>query len=269
MKTIVDGNNILHSSFHVVKFRATTPDQFIKEFLKRFASMKREHPDLILVFDGKNNTEKQSKELDTYKADRGNLTKEAARIFSATRTLLRFTGYRVIHEHGVEADQVIATLALNAAEAGEDVLIISNDKDFNQLINDKIKVYDPRNKEFRDKKFVVKKFGVTPAQFAFYLTLNGDKIDGVAGLEGCGPVNTVKLIKKFGTFKNAVATLSDCSFELPRYEKMFVEQMAHLKSCYKVVKLTKLKKDFKVSTGKKNMYSFSLVTCAGVASSRE
>lgn len=253
MQTIVDGNNILHSTYHVAKFRAKTPDQFIKAFLIRFNSMNKQYENLTLVFDGKNNTKEQSAELESYKAERGTLDKDVAKLFSAVRTLLRFLGYKVIHEDNVEADQVISTLALQAAERGEEVLIVSSDKDFNQLINKLIKVYDPRYKELRDHNFIVGKFMVKPSQFAFYLTLAGDKVDGVPGLEGCGPVNAVKLIHKFGTFKKACAALSGSSFELPRFEKLFFEQIAKLKKCYKVVKLGKLETEFKVSSGKVNM----------------
>ena len=250
MITIVDGNNILHSTYHVAKFRAKTNEQFIKAFLVRFQSFQKKYKNLHLVFDGKNNTEEQSKTLASYKADRGSLEPEVAKMFLATRNLLRYMGFKVIVEHGVEADQVIATLALQAYEAGDEALIISTDKDFNQLINSKIKVYDPRFDVLRDTKFVTNKYKVKPSQFAFYLTLHGDGIDGVSGLEGCGPVNAVKLVQKYGTFKNAVNQLSECSFELSRFEKMFVDQIEHVKKCYKVIKLKKLEQPIKISKGK-------------------
>ena len=80
-----------------------------------------------------------------------------------------------------------------------------------------------------------------PSQFAFYLTLAGDAVDGVPGLEGCGPVNAVKLINKYKTFKNAYDTLNNSSFALDRYDKLLNDQLEVVKRYYQVVKLKKLK----------------------------
>ena len=240
MITIVDGNNILHSSYHTAKFRAESDDQFIKAFLIRFESFKKKYENLHLVFDGKDNTAVQSQLVDTYKEGREK-EKNQIRIFLRTIRLLKLLGYPVFHEDGVEADQVIAHLALTAKEAGDSALIISNDKDFNQLVCRQIEIYDPRAKVTRDVKFVTSKFGIKPSQFAFYLTLAGDAIDGVPGLKGCGPANAVKLINKYKTFKNAYNILSNSSFALDRYDKLLNDQLEDVKRCYQVVKLKKLK----------------------------
>ena len=251
MITIVDGNNILHSSYHVAKFRAESDDQFIKAFLTRFASFSREYSNLHLVFDGKDNIAEQSKLVDTYKEGREK-DKRQTKLFLRTITLLKLSGYTVYHENGVEADQVIAHIALTAKDSGDEALIISSDKDFNQLICKQIKVYDPRAKVTRDTKFVKEKFGIKPSQFAFYLTLAGDGIDGVPGLRGCGPANAVKLIEKYKTFKNAYRILNSSSFALDRYDKLLCEQLQDVKCCYLVVKLRKLKQEPAITHHKRN-----------------
>jgi 5'-3' exonuclease len=191
------------------------------------------------VFDGSEAKRTQQESLKDYKSNRVSQEDHVYESFNACRTCLKHLGYKVIHKKTKEADQTIATLALQHAEDGEDVVIVSNDKDFNQLINDRIKVYDPITKTMRDKQYVIDKFKVTPSQFAFYLTLIGDKVDNVSGLHKCGPVNAVKLVKKYKTFKKAVTLLSESSFALDKFEQMFVDQINHLKNCYKVVKLVK------------------------------
>jgi DNA polymerase-1 len=251
MITVVDGNNILHSSYHTAKFRAESDEQFIKSFLIRFESFKRKYQNLHLVFDGKDNTAEQSQLIDTYKEGRVK-DKKQIKLFLRTIYLLKALGYSVYHEDGVEADQVIAHLALTAKEQGDSALIISTDKDFNQLICKQIKVYDPRAKVLRDNGHVVAKYGIKPSQFAFYLTLAGDTIDGVPGLKGCGPANAVKLIQKHKTFKNAYNTLRNTSFALDRYDKLLNEQLEFVKSCYQVVKLKKLSIEPRMILRKRN-----------------
>lgn len=245
---IVDGNNILHSTYHIAKFRAQSDDHYIKAFLMRFKSIKRNFGDLHIVFDGKNNKDSNIAILSEYKSNRESLAKNIANLFNTTKRLLKYSGYKIVNTDGFEADQIIASMALKSAENGEEVIVISTDKDFNQLISDKIKIYDPRVKEYRTKEMILEKYKVEPSQFAFFLTLNGDSIDGVSGLPRCGPVNAAKFIAKYKTFKNAVQTLSESSFALSSWDSEFVKHLDHLKNCYKVVKLKKLDVDFSVSS---------------------
>ena len=112
----------------------------------------------------------------------------------------------VIEEGGVEADDVIGTLAVRAAEDGADVVIVSPDKDFQQLLSDKISMFRPA---YRGEAFDMvtadtfrEKFDLEPVQFIDMLALMGDKADNVPGVHGIGEKGAMKLLKEYGTLEN-------------------------------------------------------------------
>ncbi|WP_437230070.1 DNA polymerase I [Planctomicrobium sp. SH661] len=116
-------------------------------------------------------------------------------------------GYRipVISHAGWEADDVIATLAVKAAEAGMDVRIVSNDKDLRQLIGPRIKIYHIRKKQFMDEQHLLEEWGIAPNQVIDFQSLVGDSVDNVPGVPGIGPKTARTLLEKFGSLEGVLA----------------------------------------------------------------
>lgn len=108
-------------------------------------------------------------------------------------------GLPVLRVSGVEADDVIATLALQAVDQGLDCLIATGDKDLAQLVSERIILVDTMNDRVLDRPGVLEKFGVAPERILDYLTLVGDKVDNVPGVPGCGPKTAVKWLDQYGS----------------------------------------------------------------------
>ena len=106
---------------------------------------------------------------------------------------------------GVEADDVIGTLASNAAVDGINTLISTGDKDLTQLVAPEIRWYNTMNNELLDEAAVVEKFGVPPSRIVDYLALVGDPVDGVPGVPKCGPKTAVKWLEQYGSLDGVIA----------------------------------------------------------------
>ncbi len=119
--------------------------------------------------------------------------------------IIQAMGLPLISLSGVEADDVIGTLAIQAAAQGMDTLISTGDKDFAQLVNGHITLINTMTNTVLDRQGVIEKFGITPEQIIAYLTLVGDAADNVPGVPKVGPVTAVKWLNQYGTLANIVA----------------------------------------------------------------
>jgi DNA polymerase-1 len=202
--------------------------------------VQRLHQNACFVYDSPKGDQTNKSILEGYKGDRGNLTREKAAIFKATKALLRASGRRYASHPFYEADQLIGTYALHLYEKGEEVKIVACDKDFNQLVKRQgLYIYDPLKHSVRTYEDIVNRYEVRPEQFAMYLTLLGDKIDSVPGLVGCGPKTAVELVKRFK--KYSIARKEIFKVEKPKkVEKAFQDNIELLDKCFKVVKLGKI-----------------------------
>jgi DNA polymerase-1 len=118
---------------------------------------------------------------------------------------VRLLGWKVLNVPGVEADDVIGTLACLATERGLRTVISSGDKDLSQLVNDNVVVIDTMNDRRRDAAGVEAEFGVPPRLMVDYQTLVGDAVDNVPGVDKVGPKTAVKLLLEYGSLDNLVA----------------------------------------------------------------
>ena len=99
---------------------------------------------------------------------------------------------------GVEADDVLGTLAVQAVAVGWDVVIATGDKDLAQLVSDRIHLINTMTKTVLDREGVFEKYGVYPECVIDYLALMGDKVDNVPGINKCGPKTAAKWIAEYG-----------------------------------------------------------------------
>lgn len=137
-----------------------------------------------------------------YKANRQDLDPDLAEQLPFVENLTKSLGICTAAKKGFEADDVIGSLAKQGEEKGYSVVIVSGDKDFAQLINKNICMYDIHREFIYDSKGVLEKWGVQPEQMIDYLALVGDSSDNIPGVRGIGPKGASKLLLEFKTLKN-------------------------------------------------------------------
>jgi DNA polymerase-1 len=133
------------------------------------------------------------------------LAKQIEPIHEAVRAL----GWPILMVDGIEADDVIGTLAVQAVEHGMQAVISTGDKDLAQLVNDHVTLINTMSNEKLDRAGVIAKFGVPPERIVDYLTLIGDSVDNVPGVDKVGPKTAVKWLAQYGTLDQIVANAKD------------------------------------------------------------
>jgi DNA polymerase-1 len=147
-----------------------------------------------------------------YKAQRAEMPDALRRQIDPLKELTRAMGLVGIEQDGVESDDLLAAQAVALARDGHDVVIVSSDKDFAQIVGDKIKIMLPPPSanpklgwRLLDAAGVAEKFGVPPAQIADYLALVGDTSDNIPGIDGVGPKTAAKWLAEWGSLEGVIA----------------------------------------------------------------
>ncbi|MDO9189130.1 MAG: 5'-3' exonuclease H3TH domain-containing protein, partial [Sulfurimicrobium sp.] len=211
MKTLllVDASSYLYRAFHALpdlRNRHNEPTGAIYGVLNM---LRRLHQDYqadysACIFDAKGKTFRDELYPD-YKAHRPSMPPELASQIEPLHDSIRAMGWPLLAVEGVEADDVIGTLARIGAEAGMRVVISTGDKDIAQLVNKHVSLINTMSNEALDEDGVTAKFGVTPENIVDYLTLIGDSADNVPGVEKVGPKTAVKWLTQYHTLDNLVA----------------------------------------------------------------
>jgi DNA polymerase-1 len=145
-----------------------------------------------------------------YKANRTEMPPDLAQQLPFIRRSLEAFRIPIVQSEGFEADDVIGTLARQAAEQGHDVFVVSNDKDMLQLVTGKVKVLNPvKDNLILDRDKVVEVLGVPPEQVIDVMALRGDSIDNIPGAPGIGDKGSVELIQQFGSVEAALDHASE------------------------------------------------------------
>ncbi len=140
-----------------------------------------------------------------YKANRPPMPDDLRAPVEPLLTLVQALGLPLLRVPGVEADDVIGTLARQGAAAGMDVLISTSDKDFAQLVDQHIALVNTMSGSRRDREGVIEKFGVPPESIVDLLALMGDSIDNVPGVDKCGPKTAAKWLNEYGSLDGVIA----------------------------------------------------------------
>lgn len=159
---------------------------------------------LAVVFDAKGPTFRDQLTAD-YKAQRAPTPDDLIAQIEPLHAIVQALGLPLLSVSGVEADDVIGTLAVQAEQAGMTVLIITGDKDFAQLVTEHITLLDTMTEQRLNIPGVYAKFGVYPQQIVDFLALTGDKIDNVPGIPGCGPKTAQKWLAQYGDLNTLIA----------------------------------------------------------------
>jgi len=190
---------------------------------------------VILVFLDLLNDVKVEECRTQYKANRKETPDELKSQFKIIRELIDSIGIKTESSIGFEADDVIGSIAKQAAKNGYKSVIISADKDLCQLIkDDEIFVYDPVKKKFLDERNVIEKFGVRVDQICDYLSIVGDKCDNVLGINGIGPKGAVKLLEKYEHIENILLHLNELDEKI---RTKFIDNKDILELAYNLIQL--------------------------------
>ena len=241
---IVDGHHYAYRSFYAIR-SMYAPDGFptnaIFGFIKTLNRMRdRVQPThMAVIWDG-GLDEERTEALEGYKADRDPMPDDMEVQLDAIVEWLEAAGICTWCGDGVEADDVIATLAWQAETAGQAVVVASADKDFFQLINRNIRLLNPNDKTdtLWEAEQVIDKTGVAPAQIVDWLSLVGDAVDGIPGVPGVGPKTATKLLNEFQTVENIYKNLDAIASEKLRAKMITAE--ADVKRNQDLVRLKKM-----------------------------
>jgi len=203
---LVDGSNYLFRAYHAMPNLTNNhgmPTGAIYGVVNMLRRLMHEYqPGLAaVVFDAKGPTFREEMYPD-YKGDRERMPDDLSVQIPYLHQLIQALGFPVLIESGVEADDVLGTLATQAQAAGLSVRIFSGDKDMAQLVNDDVWIIDTMHNVRLDEQGVIDKFKVKPNQIIDYLTLMGDKVDNVPGVPKVGPKTAAKWLAEYTDLDN-------------------------------------------------------------------
>ena len=210
---LVDGSSYLYRAFHAMPdLRAvpsdpsSPPTGAIRGMINMLQSLRKEVPAdyAACVFDAKGPTFRDDL-YPEYKAHRSPMPDDLRAQIEPIHEVVRLMGWKVLDVPGVEADDVIGTLAVIAAKQGIEVIVSSGDKDLAQLVNSHITIIDTMNGKRRDVAGVEAEFGVPPHLMVDFQTLVGDVIDNVPGVPKVGPKTAAKWLQQYGSLDAVVA----------------------------------------------------------------
>ena len=211
---LVDGSSYVYRAYHALPTRLSNAQgeptgavlvvlNMLQKFLKDYQPRR-----IAVVFDAPGKTFRD--ELFTaYKAHRPTMPDELRAQIEPLLSIIRAQGLPLLRVAGVEADDVIGTLACRAAQAGQSVLISTGDKDMAQLVNDSITLINTMNDSRLDRAGVKTKFDVYPEQIIDYLALIGDSSDNIPGIDKVGPKTGAKLLQQFGSLDGLIAHVAE------------------------------------------------------------
>ena len=211
---LVDGSSYLYRAFHAMpdlradpNDRGSHPTGAIRGMINMLNALRKEYPDApyaACVFDAPGKTFRDAL-YPEYKAQRAPMPDDLRSQIAPIHEVVRLLGWTVLAVPGVEADDVIGTLARTAAGQGVEVVISSGDKDLAQLVTPHIVIVDTMTGKRRDEAGVQAEFGVRPDQMLDYQVLLGDAIDNVPGVNKVGPKTAAKWLGEYGSLDAIVA----------------------------------------------------------------
>ncbi|CAG7599096.1 DNA polymerase I [Candidatus Vallotia tarda] len=210
---LVDGSSYLYRAYHALPdLRGPDggPTGALYGFINMMRRVRREIPTEygVCVFDAKGKTFREDW-YPAYKANRSLMPGDLSRQISLIHVAVCALGWPKLVINRVEADDVLGTLAVRAAQSGMNVVISTGDKDLAQLVNGRITLINTMTNEWLDCESVIKKFGVPPERIIDYLTLIGDTIDNVPGVDKCGPKTALKWLQQYQSLDGIIAHAND------------------------------------------------------------
>ncbi len=210
---LVDGSSYLYRAFHAMpdlRNADGAPTGAIYGMINMLRRLRHDYPAAYIacVFDAKGKTFRDDL-YPEYKAQRASMPEDLVKQIEPIHEAVRALGWPILMVDGIEADDVIGTLAVQAAAHDMKVVISTGDKDLAQLVNGKVTLINTMSNETLDTPAVLAKFGVPPERIVDYLSLVGDTVDNVPGVEKVGPKTAVKWLTQYGTLDGVIAHAAD------------------------------------------------------------
>ncbi|PPC78172.1 DNA polymerase I [Pokkaliibacter plantistimulans] len=226
---LVDGSSYLYRAYHALPpltNKAGQPTGAIKGVLSMLRSLRQAYPDslTVVVFDAKGKTFRDDL-YPEYKAHRPPMPDDLRSQIEPLHQAIRALGYPLLAISGVEADDVIGTLATQAWQLQQPTVISTGDKDMAQLVNEHVTLVNTMTDTTMDIEGVKEKFGVAPERIIDYLALMGDKVDNVPGVPSVGPKTAVKWLSEFGSLEQIVAQADSIKGKVGEKLREFADQL--------------------------------------------
>ncbi|HAT1546766.1 DNA polymerase I [Aeromonas hydrophila] len=227
---LVDGSSYLYRAFFASQqadLRTSTglPSGAVRVMANMMRSLRKQYPDchVAVVFDAKGKTFRDDI-YPEYKANRASMPDDLRSQVAPIHQMIKAMGFPFLMVEGVEADDVIGTLARQATEKQLPVLISTGDKDMAQLVSDHVTLIDTMKDVKTGREGVIEKFGVPPELIIDYLALMGDKVDNIPGMTGVGEKTALALLQGIGSIDEIAANLDKVAALGFRGSKAFADK---------------------------------------------
>ncbi len=228
---LVDGSSYLFRAYYVPYLQALStqdghPTGAITGVLNMIKSLQKEYPNgkIIVVFDAKGKTFRNDLYAE-YKANRPPMPDDLRCQIEPLHNIIKAMGLPLLVIDGVEADDVIGTLAHQASTYGLETIISTGDKDMAQLVTEHVTLINTMTNTTTDVSGVIEKFGVRPDQIIDYLALIGDKVDNIPGVQKCGPKTAVKWLTEHQTLDNVIKNADQVKGKIGENLREALEQL--------------------------------------------
>ena len=224
---LVDGSSYIYRAYHALPNLTNSAGEPTGALLGVANMLRRlindsESENIAVVFDAKGPTFRHEM-YEQYKANRPPMPLELRQQIEPIHELVRLLGLPLIQVSGVEADDVIGTLAKRATAENIDCVISTGDKDMAQLVNDRVSLVNTMTDTSMDIDGVIQKFGVRPEQIVDFLALTGDKADNIPGVEKCGPKTAAKWLGNWQDLEGVMANANDMKGKIGGYLREALE----------------------------------------------
>jgi len=224
---LVDGSSYLYRAYHALPKLTNSAGEPTGALLGVANMLRRllkdaDSENIAVVFDAKGPTFRHEM-YEQYKANRPPMPSELQQQVEPIHEIVRLLGLPLIQVPGVEADDVIGTLATRAAAEKMDCIISTGDKDMAQLVNDHVSLINTMTDTHMDTDGVLDKFGVRPDQIVDFLALTGDKADNIPGVEKCGPKTAAKWLTQWQNLEGVMANADDVKGKIGEYLREALE----------------------------------------------
>ncbi len=226
---LVDGSSYLYRAFHALPPLENSkgqPTGAVKGVLNMLRRLQKDYPgsDVTVVFDAKGKTFRDDM-FPEYKANRPPMPDDLRSQIAPLHQAVEAMGFPMLIIEGVEADDVIGTLAFEATQLEKPVIISTGDKDMAQLVSDHVTLINTMTDAALDIEGVVEKFGVQPNQIIDYLALMGDKVDNIPGVEKCGPKTAVKWLTQYQTLDGVIENAQEVKGKIGENLRSALDQL--------------------------------------------
>ena len=198
---LIDGNSYIYRAYYAIRGLSTSkgiPTNAIYGFINMLLKIIREKkPDgIVISFDSPVPTERH-RLYEEYKAQRPETPGDLVQQIPNIRKMISAFNIKIFELPGYEADDILGTIAKEAASKGIDVFIVTGDKDMLQLVNNRVKIYDPMKDKILDEIYINERYGIGPERITEFMALAGDAVDNIPGIKGVGEKTARKLLSEF------------------------------------------------------------------------